>query len=46
MSGDYLGYIASAYGVSAFVMAALCLFVFLDARSAARRLKALEGKRR
>ncbi len=46
MTGDYFGYIAAAYGISALVLAALCLFVMLDARSAARRLEALEGKRR
>lgn len=46
MTSDYFGFIAAAYGVSALVMAALCLYTFLDARSAARRLKALEGKRR
>jgi len=46
MNGDYFGYIAAAYGISGFVLAALSLYTFLDARSAARRLAALEGKRR
>ena len=37
MTGDYFGYIAAAYGLSAVVLAALCLYIALDARSAARR---------
>ena len=50
MGGDYFGFIAAAYGLSALALAGLGAWVFVDARATRRRLSALEktgiGRRR
>ncbi len=43
MGGPYLGFIAAAYAMAGFALGGLALWVFLDARSVARRLRTLEG---
>lgn len=43
MQSEYAAFIAAAYGVSAFALAGLGLWVVLDGRSVRAELKALEA---
>jgi heme exporter protein D len=43
MAGSYFAFVAAAYGMAAFALGALGLWVFLDARAVKRRLAALEA---
>ena len=44
MQNDYFGFIASAYGISALLLAGLALWIVLDARAQRRAISALEEK--
>ena len=44
MQNDYFGFIASAYLISALLLAGLALWIVLDARAQRRAIAALEEK--
>jgi heme exporter protein D len=44
MQSEYAAFIASAYGLSAFALAGLGLWIFRDGRSVRAELKALEAR--
>lgn len=43
MQNDYVGFIVSAYGISAIAIVSLGLWIFLDARARRAELRALEA---
>ncbi|ALN71682.1 MULTISPECIES: heme exporter protein CcmD [unclassified Aureimonas] len=46
MQASYFGFIAAAYAMAALALGGLGLWIFLDARQVARRLKGFEGEGR